>query len=178
MKKISLFGLILIGLFCCSLTFAQKKSGPPVPFVDRGACPFECCTYRGWSANKSTLVRKAMTDASPVAFRLARGEKVVGVTGVVITTQPGILRALKPGTLGNTKIRRGDEFFLLTNLGEGFSKVWYKGRVIEAEPYDESAFKVIRQRKSVWWVKIRDRRGRIGWSREPDNFDNKDQCGG
>jgi len=62
-------------------------------------------------------------------------------------------------------------------LGEGFAKVWFKGRVVQGEPYDDSTFKFVREPKSIWWVKIKDRRGRIGSSRQPENFDNVDQCG-
>ena len=42
---------------------------------------------------------------------------------------------------------------------------------------DPDLFKVIREPKSVWWVKVRNRQGKIGWSREPENFGNIDQCG-
>ncbi|HLA64399.1 MAG TPA: hypothetical protein VK610_08210, partial [Rhodothermales bacterium] len=26
-------------------TIPPRTSGPPLPYVSRGACPFECCTY-------------------------------------------------------------------------------------------------------------------------------------
>ena len=178
MTKNFLFSIFLILGAFGSAAFGQKIKGPPTPYVDKGACPFECCTYREWTANKPTAARRSMSDASPVSFRMKTGEKVVGVTGVVITTQPGIVRVLKKITLGKVKLNRGDELFLLTYLGEGFSKIWFKGRIFEDAPYDESTFKLIRQPKSIWWVKIKNRRGQIGWSRQPDNFDNKDQCGG
>jgi hypothetical protein len=118
-----------------------------------------------------------MNDTSPIIARLKAGEKVRGMTGVVITTEPGIVQALKRTAVGNMRVNRGDRVYVLTNLGEGFAKVWFKGQVVQAEPYDESIFKPIRRAKSVWWVKIKDRRGRIGWSRLPENFDNIDQCG-
>ena len=118
-----------------------------------------------------------MSDSSPVILRLRTGQKVQGVTGVVITTEPGIVEAIKQTTVDSLKVNPGDRVYVLTNLGEGYAKVWFKGRVLQGEPYDESIFKPIRQTKSVWWVKIKDRRGRIGWSREPENFDNVDQCG-
>lgn len=167
-------------LILCSIAgavFGQNKSGPPVPYIDKGACPFECCTYRQWNVVKPTAIRAAMRENAPVSFRLRAGEKVRGMTGVVITTQPGIVRVLKNTKLQNTSLNRGDELLLLTNLGEGFSKVWYKGRIFEGDPYDDTVYKTIRERISIWWVKVKNRRGQIGWSREPDNFGNKDQCG-
>lgn len=118
-----------------------------------------------------------MRDSAPISFRLKRGEKVLGMTGVVITTQPGVVRVLKNTKLQNTSLKRGDELLLLTNLGEGFSKIWYKGRIFEGDPYDEAIYKTIRERKSIWWVKVKNRKGQIGWSRQPENFGNVDQCG-
>ena len=122
-------------------------------------------------------MRSAMRDSAPISFRLRKGEWVVGMTGVVITTQPGIRRVLTDTNLRDVQLRRGDQIFLLTNLGEGFSKVWYKGKIFEGDPYDESIFKTIQERKSIWWVKVKNRKGQIGWSRQPENFDNVDQCG-
>lgn len=159
------------------ISFGQKGPGPRLPYYDRGACPFECCTYREWSVVKPTAIRKAMNDTSPIVARLKTGEKVKGMTGVVITTEPGIVEALKRTTVGNMRVKPGERVYVLTNQGEGFAKVWFKGRVVQGEPYDESIFKLIRPAKSVWWVKIKDRRGKIGWSRLPENFDNVDQCG-
>jgi len=119
-----------------------------------------------------------MSDPAPISFRVKVGEKVLGMTGVVITTQPGIVRALKATDIGTKMwINKGEQFYVLTNLGEGFTKVWFKGRIFVAEPYDESLFKFIRQPKSIWWVKIKNHAGRIGWSRQPENFGNMDQCG-
>ena len=158
------------------VSFAQTDR-PKVPYVDRGACPFECCTYREWGVVKPTILRRDMNDTSPIVARLKTGEKVRGMTGVVITTTPGIVQAIKRTTIGNVRVNPGDRVYVLTNMGEGFAKVWFKGRVRDGEPYDESIFKPIRRSKSVWWVKIKDRRGRIGWSRLPENFDNVDQCG-
>jgi hypothetical protein len=174
-KKFFLNVALVCGLF--SVASPQSKSGPPVPYIDKGACPFECCTYRQWNVVKATALRTSMSDSAPIGLRLKTGEKVLGVTGVVITTQPGIARAVKNGMVGTMRIRKGEQIYVLTNLGEGFAKVWFKGRVVQGEPYDEATFKFVRQPKSIWWVKIKDRRGRIGWSRQPENFDNIDQCG-
>ncbi|HUR98486.1 MAG TPA: hypothetical protein VMZ26_10515 [Pyrinomonadaceae bacterium] len=175
-KNLLFAGGLITSLFCAA-ALAQTKSGPPVPYIDKGACPFECCTYRQWSVEKPTAIRSAMKDSAPVSFRLKAGEKVQGMTGVVITTQPGIARALKNAKLGEMRIKKGEQFYVLTNLGEGFTKVWFKGRIFQGEPYDDSNFKFIREPKSIWWVKIKNRKGQIGWSREPEHFGNVDQCG-
>lgn len=154
-----------------------QSSGPRMPYVDNGACPFECCTYREWTVEKPTVAHREMRDSSPVTFRMKKGERVTGVTGTVITTRAGIVRVLRNTTLDKVILRRGDNLFLLTYLGEGFSKIWYKGRIFEGDPNDQELFKQIRRPIDVWWVKVKNRGGQIGWSRQPDNFGNKDQCG-
>jgi hypothetical protein len=173
----SMFGAALITAVVSAISVGQSKGGPRVPYVDKGACPFECCTYREWNVVKPTQVRTYMSDSAPIAFRLKTDEKVLGVTGVVITTEAGIVQALKKTSIGGTSVKKGDRLYVLTNLGEGFAKVWFKARIFEGEPYDESTFKFVRKPKSVWWVKIKNRRGKIGWSRQPENFGNVDQCG-
>ncbi|MFT3744340.1 MAG: hypothetical protein QM785_08590 [Pyrinomonadaceae bacterium] len=159
-----------------TIAFGQN-SRPTMPFVDKGACPFECCTYREWTVDKATAMRSAMSDASSIAFRLKKGERVRGLTGSVITSQAGEVRVLKRTKIGTFTAKPGDTLYLLTYVGEGFHRVWYRGKITEEETYDKAIFRQIRDPKSVWWVKVRNSRGQIGWSREPDNFGNKDQCG-
>jgi hypothetical protein len=119
-----------------------------------------------------------MSDSAAISFRLKRGEKVHGLTGVVITTRPGILRVLKDTTLAERKLKKGDELYLLTYLGEGFNKIWFDGKIFEGDPYDHATYKTIQEPKSTWWVKVKNRSGKIGWSRQPEHFGNMDQCGG
>jgi hypothetical protein len=177
MKKfIPILGLIIVTIAAPFVT-AQRSKRPVMPFIDKGACPFECCTYRRWNVERPTVVRSSMSDSSPIAFRLKRGERVQGMTGVVITTKPGILRVLKDTTLSEKALKVGDEIFILTYLGEGFSKIWFKGSIFEGDPYDPAVYKVVQEADATWWVKVRNRAGKVGWSRQPDNFGNKDQCG-
>ena len=152
--------------------------GPRVPYTDTGACPFECCTYRQWVTNKDTVIYKEMRDGSPVAFRVKKREKVTGVTGVVITKKAGQVRALKSFTTSSgVQIRANDIFYLLTYRGEGFYLIWHKGKEFEDEAFDQDNMKVLNAPVAVWWVKIKNRRGQVGWTRLPENFDNKDSCG-
>ncbi|WP_295429619.1 tetratricopeptide repeat protein [uncultured Thiodictyon sp.] len=37
-------------------------------FVDRGACPFECCEYTNWIAKREIAVHQEMSEASPVIY--------------------------------------------------------------------------------------------------------------
>jgi len=159
---------------------SASAQGPSLPYRDPGACPFECCAYRDWTANKETTIYREMRDGSTRAFTIRKGEKVRGVTGVVITNRAGTATATVNTTIGlhnNIRVKKGDTLYLLTYQGEGFFKVWYKGRVIADVEIDDQKIKVGRQPDAVWWVKVRNKKGQVGWSRLPDNFDNKDRCG-
>jgi hypothetical protein len=128
--------------------------------------------------NKDTIIYKEMRERSAVAFRVKKRERVTGITGVVITTKAGQVRALKSFTTGSgVQIKANDIFYLLTYRGEGFYLTWYKGKEFEDEAYDQVNMKVLSEPDAVWWVKIRNRRGRVGWTKLPENFDNKDSCG-
>ena len=163
---------------------------PPIPYEDYGACPFECCAYREWIVLKDTPTYKYRDNNSVVVFKVKAGERVTAETGVVVTIIPGKVRVLKDTSLMNLgQVRKSDVIYLLTSLGEGYWRVWYKGKLyittfpIITQPgrewmIEESKdFILIQENRSIWWVKIINNRGQIGWSDEPDNFDKKDECG-
>ena len=102
---------------------------------------------------------------------------MLGVTGVVITTQPGQARALKAAVIGGLRVRAGEIVYLLTNLGEGSSKVWCKGKLGEAEVYDITLFKILKEPQAVWWVKVKNSKGQIGWTDQTKHFNGMDSCG-
>jgi len=175
---------LLICLFLTGNAFAQ---GPKMPYKDVGACPFECCIYRQWRANKDTVIYKQMSEKSPVAFRVKRHEKVTGVGGVVITKKAGTVKMLKDLTVKEdysdyTKpekefsIKAGDIFYVLTSLGEGFYRLWYEGKFFQDQIDTNKDMKILTMPDDVWWVKIKNRKGQIGWTKLPENFDNKDGC--
>ena len=98
------------------------------------------------------------------------------VSGVVVITSPGIVEfasdADVPATDGPIRMRKGETMYLLTNLGEGFVKAWAHGRLYT--DVDASRLRARRIASYVWWVQVRDASGRIGWTRQVDNFDGKD----
>jgi hypothetical protein len=171
------FALLGLGIFLIlsSQIIAQTLK---LPYKDVGACPFECCTYRQWTAKKNLILYKNMSESSPIAFRVTKGEKVTGMTGVVITTVAGKAEILKNQTLESSKVqvKKGDTLFLLTYLGEGWFRIWYQGKFFEDDGY-ANGIKILSMPKAVWWVKIKNRKGQIGWTKSSDEFNNQDQCG-
>jgi hypothetical protein len=180
--KLKFILFLITGLFLTVNFFAQ---GPKMPYKDAGACPFECCVYRQWTANKTTLIYKEMSEKSPVAFKVGRREKVTGVTGVVVTKKAGTVKALKNLTAKEFSgdfsekefsIKAGDIFYVLTSIGEGFYYLWYKGKLFQDQIDTQKNMKILTMPVADWWVKIKNRKGRIGWTKLPENFDNKDGC--
>jgi hypothetical protein len=180
-RNLPLFGLTIL-LFLSDPVAGQKLK---LPHYDFGACPFECCTYREWTAVKDTAIYRQRRKNSPVAFRVKNQERVSGLTGVVITSEPGIGKALNDTFLTGydkreverkIRIRRGERFSLLTYLGEDVYWIWFKGKTFSVKLYDRN-LNLIRKPKAVWWIQIRNKRGQTGWTTAAENFDGTDRCG-
>ena len=167
-------------------------SGPPIPYEDIGACPFEGCVYRDWTANSPVTVLTDRRDGSPVAFTLAKGDHVMAITGIVITTKPGRVRfknaAEFSSSAGTLRVTPEDTLYLLTYHGEGETTAWFKGRLYDW--VDGSEFfnglcgrrlvcngTIVEKPESVWWIRLRNMKGLTGWTKEPEKFDNNDRFG-
>ena len=149
---------------------------PKTPYEDQGACPFECSTYRTWVAKRDIVIRKDMNEKSPVVFKVRKGEKVTGITGVVVTTTPGVAKVIKATNIDGEQANVGDTVYVLTYSGEGVYKIWYKGKtVVDMDIMGD--IEIINTPKSIWWVKIKNNKGQIGWTSQSEDFGNQDACG-
>ena len=184
-------GLALIGL-CVAASGRTTPPAPVVPYEDYGACPFECCTYRMWTVEADTEIRSDRRDGAPVAFRVRRGEQVVGITGVVVTTklgraivrEPIVIELPKPGLMPGSLV------YVLSYVGEGVWKIWAGGQIYETEISGKEqiclgrrgetiacAIQIAEEPQTVWWAKVRNSTGQEGWTRQVDHFGNIDACG-
>jgi hypothetical protein len=165
-----------------------------VPFEDPGACPFEGCVYREWTAKSVVDVLTERRKHTKVAFALEPGEKVTALTGVVITLKAGRAQFRESRTLktdaGLVRIDPGETLYLLTYAGEGYTKAWLRGKlysgvdtvdffnaVCDTQP-DPCAGRIVEKAVAEWWVQVRNRRGLVGWTNEPEQFDGKDAFNG
>lgn len=179
MKPLALIGLIFL---------ATAISGtPPSPYVDSGACPFECCQYGDWRARSNIRAHARRDQHSRTIFTIRKGEKVRAITGAVVTEKPGRIRILEPMVVGakyRFALHRGDIIFTLHYLGEGTELFWYQGRVDECElhiaPFvskgQQPKMQLLEQETTAWWIKVRNAAGKVGWINESD-FDGMDGCG-
>ena len=92
---------------------ATPPSPPTTPYESPGVCPGECCTYRTWSVLEDTDILADRRAGAGVAFRVRRGTKVRGLTGVVVTTRLGRAVAHRPTALGGLQIRPGEDIKVL-----------------------------------------------------------------
>src|SRR5215813_10582626 len=89
-------GALLLMVTACGRT---QRAGPPVPFDEEGACPFQCCTYREWSVDWETDLHTDRRDDAPIAFHTALNDTVQALTGVVTTTKVGRASASRQVTV-------------------------------------------------------------------------------
>jgi hypothetical protein len=133
----------------CLLTFEITLFAqmPALPFVDRGACPFEGCVYRDWKVKARVVTYATWDSRAPVreVFAIEPGETVTAMTGVALVTSAGraqIRRRITAPTLLSEQFPRqqprelvsvlpGTLVYLLTSHGEGFYTAWVNGVLVD-----------------------------------------------
>ncbi|MBI4238346.1 MAG: hypothetical protein HY696_08020 [Deltaproteobacteria bacterium] len=164
-RLIGVIGLaISLGIECLREAHAADV------YVDKGACPFECCTYRAWRVVKPFRLYDAIGSGTAIE-KVAAGGKIQALTGEVHSV-PYRTQAISDVPV--QKIRKGDEVFFLVSLGEGFWKVRHQGRIIELDDAESVTDFAERTKKvpiqSQWWIRLRSPSGKTGWTKEDDQF--------
>jgi hypothetical protein len=163
------FSLLAIGLTGGQIQSSQAVL-PPELYISKGACPFECCTYRKWRANR-TVTLMDHPGGKPMA-QVRNHEQVLAITGEV-RTHPLRVTIKKKGSQ-NGSVPVGSTVYLLHPIGEGFWLVWYEGKTIEMDPQYEGPGP-----QYQWWAKVKTQSGKIGWARMNASdlaFENVDLC--
>jgi hypothetical protein len=169
---------VLTPVFCQDSLLGPGESkamaAPALPFYDWSACPFEGCAYREWTARNAIVVYDTWEEKRRQVASLAVGEKVTGITGVVITFRPGVIRMDRD--LPEEGLKRGDTILTYTYLGEGFATAWVKGTLYHE--FDISFTKwpngdgcggthcaatYTDLGKISWWAQVKLSSGRMGW---------------
>jgi hypothetical protein len=164
-------GFLLFAVLVASVVTAQTtgEQKPPNVYIDKGACPFECCTYREWIARTDVTLLDS-PNGKKVVGRIKKGERVLALTGEVHSVP---LRVIAQHDDSDAGVKAGDTIYILHYEGEGYYKVWHDGKVVDVETFSDKAA----QPKATWWVKLKTRSGAIGWTVEHSNFGNQDACG-
>lgn len=179
--------LLVLFILLAPLRISFSQKAPPTYFNDKGACPFECCTYGRWKTEKTTKLYERPNVRSRQIGKAVAGSRVRALTGEVHTIPSRFVVKKSHG-----RYRPGDVLWIYTYQGEGFFKVWFKGRMYVEElvfsPYGGSMGRrcevaehcwgeLDRVLNSDWWIKIKLAGGRVGWTNEGENFSGADACG-
>jgi len=156
-----------------------EPAAPPAPGVEveRGVCPFECCTYGRWRALADMPAYATEGDTSRIAYRLPRGEEFTARTGNVHLDPVGLavardtLTLTPPGDSVPVHLASGDTVQVLSPVGEGFFRVRVRGRVVEAEGFwamtrpgrTRPVGELLRRPGWSWWVEVENAKGQTGW---------------
>ena len=187
-KACSLVGALL------PLTTTLKAQGRPAePFIEQGVCPFECCTYREWTATDSIVVYKAEGSTDP-SFLLLPADSFTAVTGNVHLIHIGVVLITRPmeteaeDSFPQAHLSIGDSVYVLSYRGEGWYDVWIAGKVRhlpafwddrreDPRPTDRPGH-LLREPQDIWWVRIRTHDGQSGWIRmDHAEVSGADACG-
>jgi len=164
---------------------SRADDAPPANYENWGVCPFECCTYREWTADDDVPVHQGRSDASPIVFHLRRDESFDAVTGVVVTERAAAVTIDAPVREGYTKgsdapqldLKNGNTIYILSPLGEGDWLFWYRDRVYRSGDALASVIAAQAQPlKARWWKLVKNHAGAEGWTAS-DKFRNADACG-
>ena len=154
---------------------ATVQPAPPTglvfPYEDAGACPTDGCRYGRWVAVRSLTVHRTREAGAAAVFRVGAGEAVDAVTGVVVTLRPGRARAIAPIEVEGVRVATGEHVLLLHSAGKGAYKVSARGAVVDtALDVAGRHLAVLSEPRTVWWVQVRNRRGEVGWTSQPEAF--------
>ncbi len=142
-------------LLACSLLgagVAAPQDKPPLPYIDQGACPFECCTYREWRANEAVYEKDAKVP------------------------KPEPMLKLKPGELLYTLHYTGEGFDLFWYKGKLYTDQIAADKPDPDPPPPDLDLQILSRPLDNWWIKIKTKDGKVGWMKDPPYFENSDAC--
>jgi hypothetical protein len=150
----------------------EQATSPPKLYISKGACPFECCTYQKWIANRTVTLMDHPGGRSIAQVR--KREEVVAITGEVQTHPLRFQIEQKGPDKEGEPMAVGSIVYLLHPVGEGFWLVWFRGKIIQMDPQYVGPGP-----QYQWWAKVKTQSGQIGWVHMNAGdlaFDHVDRC--
>ncbi len=184
MSSILLSIVLLAALQLNPALTPQKSPKPALPKIDENACPFEGCQFGQWTAAEPVRLYSTWKSDRKLLRGVAKGERVEALTGIHITFEPAEIRVTAP--MPQYGLKPGDTVFGYMNLGEGFFSAWFNGYWVEefdgsgVQSPDGSGCRrnctatLLKAARSEWWVKLKTRDGRMGWTKDADKFEGSD----
>lgn len=138
---------------------------PPKLYIDKDHCPGEGCQYGEWTTSESISIFDKANGTRKIG-EISAGETFTAINGNVYLTPLEVIVS-EPiyvyDSIGSIDLEPGRKYYVLSNIGEGHSKVWVNGRIMisSSSPYNSS---------QKWWVKIVTKSKKKGWILYPDSF--------
>jgi hypothetical protein len=188
-----------------SLALARFAARVPAgTLVREGACPFECCIYRDWTARSVIPLYADERGAVLLPDTLRPGETFTALGGNVHITGIRLLIVVDTLIADGIPFRiarereidappywfPGDTLVMLDHVGEGSYNVWHEGRIAqigyrwvvraEFEPGGRNGAYAIGTHATEWWIHVRRQTGTTGWYRYTPGLDvdGADACAG
>ena len=168
---------------------AERKahtSEPVLPVLYEKACPFEGCTFREWTVAQLSTMHPSWEDSRSVVATLKVGEKVTGITGVLVVRKPDRFLVKRP--IAHLSLKAGDVILQYVEWGEGSADLWAKGVWYKSFDWGQTGedgdlvlsdenITLVEHGSSEWWVQVKTLRGKVGWVLANDNFNGMDALG-
>lgn len=162
---------LALGLGCLLAVLPPAACAAAAVYIDKGACPFECCKLGAWKATKGVALVDRV-GGRRLVHRIKPGEAVEAVTAELHTVPQPMKIARTDANV--PALRPGDAVEVVSYEGEGFWSV-RRGKDLFQNVHD-SVFPRVPEPKRTWWVKIAARRA-TGWAKDPlGSFDGQDDC--
>lgn len=154
--------LIVPAIVLCLPALADDFD-PNEIYIDKDVCPGEWCRFGDWTASKDVPIYATPRSTGPAIAKIGKNQTVKALTGNAY---------VKPQRYTLSKAAAGREaIWVLTYLGEGYFRVWEKGKLRERElgfsPYGQDKFLPY---EMEWWVKFELPNGTTGWAEVKGNF--------
>ncbi len=153
-------------------SIAADNLPPAGNVVIENGCPGEGCGYQMWLSTKDLPLFDAWNSQTPAQVHtVSARETVTALRGVFVTLSPGVEEALLPLNLAGTVVQPGELLYSLLYLGEGWERVFVRGRVIDCNLNGQTRLtKKLRDSEWRWWAEIRTNDGVVGWTNETPSF--------
>jgi|GEM_PF-1299949 len=177
LSRYSLLIGVLFSLFPAGTSFSQESLS--LPYIEKNACPFECCQFGKWTAQSAMNAFVREDDTSQAAFSIQPGDVLFAETGNLHIEKFGKLLITKP--VG--QFEKGDILLALHCVHEGNFLLWKGGHFHEVDifwnysegvedrevsevlknPGPRFAGVMLEEPSMTWWVKVRNIHGQSGW---------------
>jgi hypothetical protein len=176
-------GLLTILMFLLILILfvspnIHAKDNVPQIYIDKNACPFECCQFGSWIARQSVDLFKS-PNGKILKRKIKKGEAVNALTGEVHSIPLPVKVTHVYETDEKQGIHVGDIVYILHGIGEGAVALLHNGTVKNSSmdlTYESLNKNGQKFPASTWWVKIRFNNGSEAWLKDPHGFNGMDRC--